>query len=178
MAVVSASKSWPTSEIFATVRRYWGFSELRPLQEEAIRAGLDRRDSLVVMLTGGGKSLCYQVPPELEQRTDIVVSPLIAFRCAVRISIWLRLRRVMLFVSLFCASCVPFPFCWAKPSIAISGSDNLNADAFRILDVEPRVEVLAGICAALFQFPRNGVPVEFFNPDREMIHEPGRALMV
>jgi ATP-dependent DNA helicase RecQ len=64
--------------ILATVRRYWGFSELRPLQEQAIRAGLDHRDSLVVMPTGGGKSLCYQVPPELAQRTDIVVSPLIS----------------------------------------------------------------------------------------------------
>src|SRR5580704_2232613 len=67
-----------SEEILAVVRRYWGFSELRPLQEEAIRAGLDRRDSLVVMPTGGGKSLCYQVPPEMANRTDIVVSPLIA----------------------------------------------------------------------------------------------------
>ena len=75
---MSESKTWTVAEILATVRRYWGFSELRPLQEEAMRAGLDRRDSLVVMPTGGGKSLCYQVPPELAQRTDIVVSPLIA----------------------------------------------------------------------------------------------------
>src|SRR4030095_16290449 len=66
------------ADILTIVRRYWGFSELRPLQEEAIRAGLERRDSLVVMPTGGGKSLCYQVPAELEQRTDIVVSPLIS----------------------------------------------------------------------------------------------------
>src|SRR5690242_21303136 len=65
-------------DILKLVQKYWGFSELRPLQEDAIRAGLDRRDSLVVMPTGGGKSLCYQVPAELEQRTDIVVSPLIA----------------------------------------------------------------------------------------------------
>ena len=64
--------------IIATVRRYWGYSELRPLQEQAIRAGLEQRDSLVVMPTGGGKSLCYQVPAELAQRTDIVVSPLIS----------------------------------------------------------------------------------------------------
>ena len=64
--------------ILATVRRYWGYSELRPLQEQAIKAGLEHRDSLVVMPTGGGKSLCYQVPAELAQRTDIVVSPLIS----------------------------------------------------------------------------------------------------
>src|SRR5215468_379599 len=71
---MSSSKS----DILATVQRYWGFSELRPLQEQAIRASLERRDSLVVMPTGGGKSLCYQVPAELAQRTDIVVSPLIS----------------------------------------------------------------------------------------------------
>src|SRR5579863_3885184 len=65
-------------EILATVRRFWGFESLRPLQAEAIQAGLDRRDSLVVMPTGGGKSLCYQVPPAVAKRTDIVVSPLIA----------------------------------------------------------------------------------------------------
>src|SRR5947208_3962600 len=64
--------------VLDTVRRYWGFTSLRPLQEEAIFAGLEHRDSLVVMPTGGGKSLCYQVPPELAGRTDIVVSPLIS----------------------------------------------------------------------------------------------------
>src|SRR5688500_541540 len=67
-----------TAGILSTVRRYWGYNELRPLQEEAIKAGLQHRDSLVVMPTGGGKSLCYQVPAVLAQRTDIVVSPLIA----------------------------------------------------------------------------------------------------
>ncbi|MGO9605129.1 MAG: DNA helicase RecQ [Candidatus Binataceae bacterium] len=67
-----------SDEILATVRRFWGYESLRPLQAEAIRAGLDRRDSLVVMPTGGGKSLCYQVPPAVARRTDIVISPLIA----------------------------------------------------------------------------------------------------
>jgi ATP-dependent DNA helicase RecQ len=75
---MSPTTSWSNADILATVHRYWGFSELRPLQEPAIRAGLERRDSLVVMPTGGGKSLCYQVPAELAQRTDIVVSPLIS----------------------------------------------------------------------------------------------------
>jgi ATP-dependent DNA helicase RecQ len=67
-----------SADILATVRRYWGYSELRPLQAEAITAGLEQRDSVVVMPTGGGKSLCYQVPAELARRTDIVVSPLIS----------------------------------------------------------------------------------------------------
>ncbi len=75
---MSQSTGGSTADILDTVRRYWGFSELRPLQEQAIQAGLERRDSLVVMPTGGGKSLCYQVPAELARRTDIVVSPLIS----------------------------------------------------------------------------------------------------
>ena len=64
--------------ILEAVRRYWGFSSLLPLQEPAIRAGLEHRDSLVVLPTGGGKSLCYQVPPLLANRMDLVVSPLIS----------------------------------------------------------------------------------------------------
>ena len=71
---MSSSKS----DILATVQRYWGFSELRPLQEQAIRASLERRDSLVVMPTGGGKSLCYQLPALAFEGVTLVVSPLIA----------------------------------------------------------------------------------------------------
>ncbi len=68
----------PLEQILGTVQQYWGFDTLRPLQQEAILAGLQERDSLVVMPTGGGKSLCYQVPPAVAGRTDVVVSPLIA----------------------------------------------------------------------------------------------------
>jgi len=64
--------------ILAECTKYWGISALRPLQERAILAGYRRRDSLVVMPTGGGKSLCYQVPPLIAGRTDVVVSPLIS----------------------------------------------------------------------------------------------------
>lgn len=60
------------------VRTHWGFDTLRPLQLDAIRAGLEQRDSLVVLPTGGGKSLCYQVPPLVADRLDVVVSPLIS----------------------------------------------------------------------------------------------------
>jgi len=78
MKKITEPRRWSLNDILGVVRRYWGFSTLRPLQEQAIRAGLEQRDSLVVMPTGGGKSLCYQVPAELGQRTDIVVSPLIS----------------------------------------------------------------------------------------------------
>lgn len=73
-----ATASWSLPKILEAVRQYWGYDRLRPLQEEAIRAGLNQRDSLVVLPTGGGKSLCYQVPAILAARTDVVVSPLIA----------------------------------------------------------------------------------------------------
>jgi len=74
----TAAERVPTSQILKTVERVWGYREFRPLQEEAIRAGLEQRDSLLVMPTGGGKSLCYQVPPLIDRRTDVVVSPLIS----------------------------------------------------------------------------------------------------
>jgi ATP-dependent DNA helicase RecQ len=77
-ASINPSAGFSSAHILATVKRYWGFDRLRPLQERAIQAGLEQHDSLVVMPTGGGKSLCYQVPPELAQRTDVVVSPLIS----------------------------------------------------------------------------------------------------
>ena len=60
------------------LQRWWGFDRLRPLQADAIAAALAGRDSLVVMPTGGGKSLCYQLPPLVGESTDVVISPLVA----------------------------------------------------------------------------------------------------
>ncbi len=65
-------------QILDAVAGVWGFDSLRPFQLEAIRAGMEQRDSLVVLPTGGGKSLCYQTPPIVMGRMDVVVSPLIA----------------------------------------------------------------------------------------------------
>ena len=67
-----------TAAIRDTLQKWWGFDTLRPLQTEAIAAAVDGRDSLVVLPTGGGKSLCYQLPPLLNETTDIVVSPLVS----------------------------------------------------------------------------------------------------
>ncbi len=61
-----------------TLLRELGFSEWRPGQREAVEAGLEGRDSLIVMPTGGGKSLCYQLPGLASEDLTIVVSPLIA----------------------------------------------------------------------------------------------------
>lgn len=60
------------------LRKHWGYNEFRPLQEEAMSCALDSRDSLVVLPTGGGKSLCYQAPAVCRDGVAIVVSPLIS----------------------------------------------------------------------------------------------------
>ena len=64
--------------VLATLARTWGYASFLPLQAEAVRAVLDGRDSVVVLPTGGGKSLCYQVPAVHLHRLAVVVSPLIA----------------------------------------------------------------------------------------------------
>ena len=60
------------------LHRVWGFSEFRPLQREAMHAILDSRDSIVVLPTGGGKSLCFQAPAVAAGGLGLVVSPLIS----------------------------------------------------------------------------------------------------
>ena len=62
----------------ALLKRYFGYDEFRPLQREVIACALERRDALVVMPTGGGKSLCYQIPALALDGLTLVVSPLIA----------------------------------------------------------------------------------------------------
>ena len=66
------------AELTDRVRRTFGFEELRPMQARAIEAALQDRDVLVVLPTGGGKSLCYQAPALVRPGLTVVVSPLIA----------------------------------------------------------------------------------------------------
>ena len=70
------------SELLAPLKqnllKFWGYSEFRPLQAEAMTAVLEHRDSVVVLPTGGGKSLCFQAPAVTMDGCAIVISPLIS----------------------------------------------------------------------------------------------------
>jgi ATP-dependent DNA helicase RecQ len=64
--------------LLAAMRRYWGYDSFRPLQAEAMQSAMTDRDSVVVLPTGGGKSLCFQTPAVCRDGLALVVSPLIS----------------------------------------------------------------------------------------------------
>src|SRR6266516_1019586 len=83
MTTSSATTSDADRLLAEALHRVWGFSDFRPLQREAMHAILDARDSVVVLPTGGGKSLCFQAPAlvlHLREKDGIalVISPLIS----------------------------------------------------------------------------------------------------
>ena len=66
------------SPIQQILKTYWGFDTFRPLQEEIILSVLDGKDTLALLPTGGGKSICYQVPALARDGICLVISPLVA----------------------------------------------------------------------------------------------------
>ena len=67
-----------TDAIRLVLKRYWGHDGFWPLQKEAMRCVLAGRDSIVVLPTGGGKSLCLQAPAMVKRGLTLVVSPLLS----------------------------------------------------------------------------------------------------
>jgi ATP-dependent DNA helicase RecQ len=65
-------------DLLAALQQYWGYSTFRPQQEGIVRSLLSSRDVAAVLPTGGGKSLCYQLPAVVLGKTAVVISPLIA----------------------------------------------------------------------------------------------------
>src|SRR5690554_2198675 len=66
------------TDLYAALKKYFGFNQFKGLQEEVVKSILAGNNTFVVMPTGGGKSLCYQLPALMQEGTSIVVSPLIA----------------------------------------------------------------------------------------------------
>ena len=66
------------TQLLAAMRRYWGYDSFRPLQAQAMASAMTDRDSVVVLPTGGGKSLCFQAPAVCREGLTLVVSPLIS----------------------------------------------------------------------------------------------------
>jgi len=65
-------------DLHKALKKHFGFSQFKGLQENVIKSVLSKHNTFVVMPTGGGKSLCYQLPALVQDGTAIVVSPLIA----------------------------------------------------------------------------------------------------
>ncbi|MBW4622426.1 MAG: RecQ family ATP-dependent DNA helicase [Cyanosarcina radialis HA8281-LM2] len=70
------TRSW--NEVRAAFQKIWGYEDFRPPQGEIVRSLLENRDALIVMPTGGGKSICFQLPALLQTGLTLVISPLVA----------------------------------------------------------------------------------------------------
>jgi ATP-dependent DNA helicase RecQ len=75
---MNTSQTTSCNDVQAAFKKIWGYDDFRPPQGEIIRCLLEKRDALIVMPTGGGKSICFQLPALLQTGLTLVISPLVA----------------------------------------------------------------------------------------------------
>jgi ATP-dependent DNA helicase RecQ len=139
------------SDLLPILERYWGYTVFRPLQQEAMEAVLAGQDSLLVLPTGGGKSLCFQAPALVREGLAIVVSPLIAL---------MKDQVDTLVGNGVPAACLHSSLSTAQKSGVASG---LREGRFRLLYVSP--ERLLGEGGGGFLDRLGGRPVSFIAVD-------------
>ena len=129
------------------LEQYWGYTEFRPLQREAMDAVLEGRDSLLVLPTGGGKSLCFQAPALVREGLALVISPLISL---------MKDQVDTLVANGVAAACLNSAMSSADRNLVIAG---LREGRYRLLYVAP--ERIAGEGGGWLSWLLASCPVSF-----------------
>ncbi len=148
----SALASAPVS-LVSVLERYWGYTTFRPLQQEAMEAILAGRDSLVVMPTGAGKSICFQAPALVTEGLALVVSPLISL---------MKDQVDTLVGNGVSAACYNSGLSSDQKSQVLAG---IRDGRFRLLYVSPERIVGEGADGFLARVAAGGAPVRFVAVD-------------
>ncbi len=148
----SALASTPVS-LVSVLERYWGYTAFRPLQQEAMEAILAGRDSLVVMPTGAGKSICFQAPALVTDGLALVVSPLISL---------MKDQVDTLVGNGVSAACYNSGLSSDQKSQVLAG---IRDGRFRLLYVSPERIVGEGADGFLARVAAGGTPVRFVAVD-------------
>ena len=156
-AVAFAARSAVTSpaspSLVSVLERYWGYTAFRPLQQEAMEAILAGRDSLVVMPTGAGKSICFQAPALVTEGLALVVSPLISL---------MKDQVDTLVGNGVAAACYNSGLSSEQKTAVMAG---IREGRFRLLYVSPERIVGEGADVFLGRVAAGGAPVRFVAVD-------------